>query len=585
MQFGCLLDLTITMTPDKLGYWLVDKFNHMDCKLQLYGGENIHLNEDNVYLALGLPRGKIEIMNKKKKSESELLKDWVRLYKVSKPTNITATKVLDMIQSCEGCDDRFKRNFIVLIVTRLFESTSNGMANLRMIHLLDDLSSVVKMNWCSYLILCPLGTKKSWNDNRRRKNFTGPLLFLTLFYVDKVVLSIRTVARTFSIFKAWNDDLLKDRERAEILTGAFGRGYVDVDIHVPDPSLRVERKVISPNGDDTKRTSELSVQKLLGVSNEDVKVKTGQHTPSYDEEPATSAPTQLVDDVFWNDPNTLASIDAVIDAVARRDRFKRIHHEGPNYSLGLGLSSDDENVDAGRHNNVDEFNTGGPSNVDVPSADCGTAMNDVAVDTDETGLTENLACDNGHGMVAGDRASEGASVDVIVDNAAVETGRPKRHIMAGSAIKSPFKRREIDAVKELDGKERMVVNWLLKNQNADDGLVCIVPETRKFTVLDSVGACKDNSIKKSVLARVEVVDFDWTEGLDVVDAGVITMRLMETFKGRTTKSWNSDMKKADKGQLELMRNRYCYVIAFASNNDAKDDNLVQARKFMTEGVK
>ncbi|CAA0827002.1 Unknown protein, partial [Striga hermonthica] len=60
-----------------------------------------------------------------------------------------------------------------------------------------------------------------------------------------------------------------------------------------------------------------------------------------------------------------------------------------------------------------------------------------------------------------------ASVDVIVDNAVVDTGRPKRHIMAGSAIKSPFKRREIDVVKELDGKERMVVNWLLKNQNAD----------------------------------------------------------------------------------------------------------------------
>ncbi|CAA0841409.1 Unknown protein [Striga hermonthica] len=265
MGFGCLLDLTITTTPAKLGYWLVDKFNHMDRKLQLYGGEKIHLNEDDVYLALGLPRGTIEIVNKKKKSESELLKDWVRLYKVSKPTNITATKVLDMIQSCEGCDDWFKRNFIVLMVTCLFESTSNGMANLRMIHLLDDLSSVVKMNWCSYLIRCLVGTKKSWNDNRRRKNFTGPLLFLTLFYVDKVVLSIRTVARTFPIFKAWNNDLLKDRERAEILTGAFGRGYVDVDIRVPDPSLRVERKVISPNGDDTKSTSELSVKNSSGT--------------------------------------------------------------------------------------------------------------------------------------------------------------------------------------------------------------------------------------------------------------------------------------------------------------------------------
>ncbi|CAA0828270.1 Unknown protein [Striga hermonthica] len=234
MGFGCLLDLKITATPAKMGYWLIDNFNHMDRKLQLYDGGKIHVKEDDVYSVMGLPRGTIEVANRKKKTDSGALKEWADIYNVSVATKITATKVLEMIQTCDRSDDWFKRHFVVLMITCLFESSQKGVANLRTVHLLDDLSNVNKMNWCAYLIRCLVGAKKSWNASRKRKNFTGPLLFLTLFYVDKVVLSIRTVARSLPTFKSWNNGLLKARERDEIAAGAFGRGYVDDDIHVSD---------------------------------------------------------------------------------------------------------------------------------------------------------------------------------------------------------------------------------------------------------------------------------------------------------------------------------------------------------------
>ncbi|CAA0843300.1 Unknown protein [Striga hermonthica] len=155
LGFGCLLDLTITATP-----------------------------EDDVYSVLGLPRGTIEVTNRKKKTESGALKEWADMYNVSIATKITATKVLEMIQTCDRSDDWFKRHFVVLVVTCLFESSQNGVANLRTVHLLDDLSNVSKMNWCAYMIRCLVGAKKSWNANQKRKNFTGPLLFLTVSAFD-----------------------------------------------------------------------------------------------------------------------------------------------------------------------------------------------------------------------------------------------------------------------------------------------------------------------------------------------------------------------------------------------------------------
>ncbi|CAA0841097.1 Unknown protein [Striga hermonthica] len=430
LGFGCLLDLTITATPTKMGYWLVDNFNHMDWKLQLYDVGKIHVKEDDVYSVLGLPRGTIE--------------------------------------TCDRSDDRFKRHFVVLVVTCLFESSQNAVANLRTIHLLDDLSNVSKMNWCAYLIRCLVGAKKSWNANQKRKNFTGPLLFLTLFYVDKVVLSIRTVAGSLPIFKSWNNGLLKARERDEIAAGAFGRGYVDDDVRVSDARHRAEIHDGSPSGNDMNCASKLDVQafmrefasktrvlatagieviklvenaprdllgdenftkmqgaeqKLLGICNEDSKGKGKQHMPSQPSQHAATcpdessfkAPTQIVDDDFWNNPENLATLDAIVDAVARRDCFKRIkmmrmHNEGPSYNLGLGLSSDEEDdaADINRcHTTVDEVAVGEPSSVHVPSADCDAVVNESIVDTDHDcvqGVDGDVMVDTG--------VADGGAVDV-----------------------------------------------------------------------------------------------------------------------------------------------------------------------------
>ncbi|CAA0826390.1 Unknown protein [Striga hermonthica] len=174
MGLGCLLELGITSTPSKMGLWLVENFNYMDRKLQLYDGE----------------------------------------------------KVLDKMKECADADDWFKRHFIVLMVSCLFESCPNGMANFRLMHMLEDLSTVANMNWFSYMIRCLVDSKRSWEAN------------------DKVVLSVRSVARVFPTFKSWSNESLRDRERDEISSGAFGKGFVDSDMCVNVTSPQSDKALL-----------------------------------------------------------------------------------------------------------------------------------------------------------------------------------------------------------------------------------------------------------------------------------------------------------------------------------------------------
>nr|GLL37772.1 hypothetical protein DM860_018298 [Ipomoea trifida] len=49
--------------------------------------------------------------------------------------------------------------------------------------------------------------------------FTGPLLFFTVFYVDRVVVFTREIPRQIPSFVGWTAQLIKDREVAVIEAG------------------------------------------------------------------------------------------------------------------------------------------------------------------------------------------------------------------------------------------------------------------------------------------------------------------------------------------------------------------------------
>ncbi|CAA0814655.1 Unknown protein [Striga hermonthica] len=516
MGLGSLLDLAITSAPSKMGFWLVENFNHMDRKLQLYGGEKVHVKEYDVHAVLGLPHEEIEISNKKKRASSTLLDEWIRMFDVRNTSNITTSKVLEKMDACVDGDDWFKRHFIVLIVSCLFESCLNGMANFRLLHAFDDLS--------------------------------------TLFYVDRVVLSVRSVPRTFPTFISWSNVSLQARERDEISSGAFGRGFVDTELCLLADSRQLDKTVpktydndagcseghniqafvqefasktllLATTGTEILRLVEKAPQILLGDDNfvkmrDAVWILIGVYieVPQSEKIDVTKdntncAPSQTVDDAFWNDPKTLAAIDEIFRAVKQRDHFRRSQREGyPSYSLGLS-SDDDVADDPPRYASGADVNPGHdidaptvlvdvPKGVDVSSdktttvveggLPIGTDLHAVPTVNEVRGVQTGAECavlpsspmiDEEHGL----KSQAGAAVltatpmvdeerGLITDNnddVAREDGtqgspRPKRHIKASSFVKSPFMERTIDVVKKLDNHEKMIAAWALKKDTSDE---------------------------------------------------------------------------------------------------------------------
>ncbi|VFQ93092.1 unnamed protein product [Cuscuta campestris] len=65
-----------------------------------------------------------------------------------------------------------------------------------------------------------------WEDGKS-KYFKGPLMFLMVFYVDRVVLYNRDVKRTTPAFVDWTSKIHRDRENKEVKASGFGLGFDD----------------------------------------------------------------------------------------------------------------------------------------------------------------------------------------------------------------------------------------------------------------------------------------------------------------------------------------------------------------------
>ncbi|GER35583.1 SIT4 phosphatase-associated family protein [Striga asiatica] len=201
---------------------------------------------------------------------------------------------------------------------------------------------------------------------------------------DRVVLSIRSVARTFPTFRSWSNDTLRARELDEIDAGSFGRGFVDPDLCLIADSRQPNKVGLKADDDGVGRDEVKSVQtyvqefasktlllattgaeilqlverapqvlleddnflkmrdaaqRLLDVYSEVPKGHDAHHGPS--QQHCTESKNS--DGIDGNDK---AAIDEIVRAAKRRDkeraRFKRMQEEGPSYSLGL--SSDDDDV-------------------------------------------------------------------------------------------------------------------------------------------------------------------------------------------------------------------------------------------------
>ncbi|XP_031107888.1 uncharacterized protein LOC116012485 isoform X1 [Ipomoea triloba] len=213
-----------------MGLWLVENFDPRSCTLQLQNGHTIHITVDDVTAVLGLPKGNIEITKRTAKAIPEILKEW-RWFFEKTTAYITPRALRRKMVEVDVVDPWFKCNFALLVMSALIDPMVNGYVNQNYIDHLLDVGNIPNLNWSQMVINALINSKQVWMKSAA-KLYGGPILFLMVFYVDRVVLFRRIVPRVFPAIKNWTFKLLSKRERDEIKLGGFGYGHVDTALRL-----------------------------------------------------------------------------------------------------------------------------------------------------------------------------------------------------------------------------------------------------------------------------------------------------------------------------------------------------------------
>ncbi|XP_057800150.1 uncharacterized protein LOC131015745 [Salvia miltiorrhiza] len=236
LGFGSVLDLTIQEMPSKLDYWVLDCFHARRSEIVLPSGKTIEVTDEDAYRVLGFPRGDRSLELLDKSETTDLYDEWVSCFPDKNQKTIKISDVKDaMIASVDG-GRWFKLHFLVMVTHCLIESTTHGSVIPRVIKSLDDLTAVRDFNWCEYVVDSLVESKGKWEKDTQSM-YTGPIMFLAVFYVDRVTWARVRVSRSFPLFKNWCTKKLKDRELDEINCGRFGDGIILDPIEVEDESI------------------------------------------------------------------------------------------------------------------------------------------------------------------------------------------------------------------------------------------------------------------------------------------------------------------------------------------------------------
>ncbi|PWA98161.1 ulp1 protease family, C-terminal catalytic domain-containing protein [Artemisia annua] len=220
--FESLLDdnFNINTTPTKLGYWVVEQFDHVTCTIKMGDGRAILITAKMIKDMMGIPMGGTAVTEVRfATTEHPLIVRWRHTYDYP-DDRFTLSKVVEKLLVEHHTGLEFKLNFLVAVMSILGDCTKNGLVNQKFIQCIEKEEDIKNMDWCTYLLET---MKKSKAEYTRTSGFGGPLLLMVLLYLNSTVSEEVEVDLESPAIKAWDTQKLKKREKQEINMGGFGK--------------------------------------------------------------------------------------------------------------------------------------------------------------------------------------------------------------------------------------------------------------------------------------------------------------------------------------------------------------------------
>ncbi|KAJ8434394.1 hypothetical protein Cgig2_014241 [Carnegiea gigantea] len=227
--FGGFLSVRTSTIPKDLATWLLQKFDPTSNTLKLSNNRVLEITEEDVHATLALPMGQLEVQVpstcEPKNEYTKLLEQWRIRWNLGRTGSPKVGKIVDRILDGGDHGDEFKRDFVLYIISTCIIGSMNDDCFFRILKSLVDVNEIVKYNWCAFLLQCLNDTVVKWKQNRTRY-FRGPLMFLMLFYLDRVEFrGKRCKDRWFPTARHWTIDAVEQRNKDEKeFPGEYGRG-------------------------------------------------------------------------------------------------------------------------------------------------------------------------------------------------------------------------------------------------------------------------------------------------------------------------------------------------------------------------
>ncbi|RAL38221.1 hypothetical protein DM860_017426 [Cuscuta australis] len=378
--FRSVLRLDIWELPSRLGLWVVSNYDARSSCLKLPDSTKMHITAKDVKTVLGWPVGGERVQNNKRNKGKSLLNEW-RLKFDTTGIKITPNDVVEKMLECTEGGEWFVRHFVTLIVSVLVDSTSHGYVNALVMDNLRDVGRVPRLDWCQYVLDKLIENKLKWEKNKKQL-FSGPLLFILVFYVDRVSDFSRTVPRTYPAVLAWSGKELRKRENSEVIEGGFGLRHDDG---------RMSREArIELNGDinereqDAARDRDETEQENLFVEDSDEHAPKSMETnlmfrkmrnvchkviginvakkANIEQDVENNERDMSEDSDFWSSPDLWAAVDEAEKAAEVRKKYEEFINDVPSFCLGMtqaleeDLESNRENAKSSEGNEVNDVN-------------------------------------------------------------------------------------------------------------------------------------------------------------------------------------------------------------------------------------
>lgn len=183
MGFGPLMNMKLKELPMKLAYWLLENFDENTCEIIINDGKRrLHIEEQDVWLTLGMPKGNTNLKMKTRSQYPEIYEEWNAIFSHHDLKKISPTVLsIKMLQETDG-GAWFKRYFLLLMAACMIEGSSSGYIQPRLLVNFEDITKVKDFNWCSYVLKVLVDQKGKWALSKKN-HFLGPISFLLVIFL------------------------------------------------------------------------------------------------------------------------------------------------------------------------------------------------------------------------------------------------------------------------------------------------------------------------------------------------------------------------------------------------------------------